>query len=290
MTIDTTRPRLFIPAPSLAQLPYGLLSVANEVTPNDPHAQLGVQYETLSGLSGALAGLDELGALQGTLSPTESFDSSTPAGSLPTIYTNPFLAYAGVQAHPVGHTPEELQARASAKLALAAGYLVEQALWSGSASSNDHLNAASTTDLTPTAGTATNIDLGIGLLEQWIGENVGAQGSIHAGRILGGSLWNQVHAQGTRMLTTLGTPVAFGSGYDGSGPSGATKATPDAGTTWLYATGPVTVVRSEVGYTHVPPAQATSYANQAVLTTVYATEIISVGFESGVAAVLVNLT
>lgn len=287
MAIDTTRPRLSITAPTLSPLPFGLLSVANELTPSDVHAQLGVQYETLSGVVGSLAGLDAHGALSGTLSPNETFSGTTPAGVFPTIYTNPFLTYAGVQAHIVGHTIEEIQDRATAKLALNAGRLIEKALWSGTASSNDQLNAATTTVLNPTPGTAVPIQYGLGLLENWLGNIVGAQGLLHAPRTASGSLWNLVHVAGNRQLSVLGTAVSFGAGYDGTGPTGATNAAPAAGTTWLYASGPVTVVRSQVGYSTVPPAQKTDLSHN--LATVYATEIVSVAFESGAAAVLVTL-
>lgn len=51
---------------------------------------------------------------------------------------------------------------------------------------------------------------------------------------------NLIFADGQRLRTVaMGTPVVAGSGYPGAGPEG--EDAPEAGTTWLYATGPVRV-------------------------------------------------
>jgi hypothetical protein len=49
--------------------------------------------------------------------------------------------------------------------------------------------------------------------------------------------------KGPRLLTPLGSVVVAAPGYPGTSPAGAT---PTAGTTWLYATGSVKMLQSEV--------------------------------------------
>lgn len=283
MAIDTTRPRLFVPAPTPAPLPYGLLSVADERTPTDPHAQLGVQFEPLHGLTGGIATINADGTQSGSLS-AEDFTVEDTAlglpynGTFPTVYTNPFLIFAGVTAKPIGHTVEELQDRATAKLAMGAQYWIEQGLWVGS-SGGHHLAASTTTTLG--GGSPVTVQQGIGLLEEWIGNQLGAQGVIHASRKCGPALWNEVRATGNKLMTAVaGTPVALGTGYRNTAPGDAAANT-NVG--WLYATGPVVVHRSDVQLREVPSGQKTTL-NQNI-TTVYATEIVSVGFAPGTSQV-----
>jgi hypothetical protein len=71
-------------------------------------------------------------------------------------------------------------------------------------------------------------------LEKWIGQVYGSLGAIHADRGAV-SLWatnGAVKGSGSRLLTTVGTPVSAGGGYPGTSPAGAD---PAAGETWVFA-------------------------------------------------------
>lgn len=105
----------------------------------------------------------------------------------------------------------------------------------------DVLNAG--TDLTPTAGTAvTDPRLAAGILEQWFGEQFGGRPVLHTSR-LGANLLQDIleHSAGYKMHTAQGSPLAYGSGYTAAGPAAA-----GPGQAWVYVTGDVEFLRSEV--------------------------------------------
>lgn len=75
------------------------------------------------------------------------------------------------------------------------------------------------------------------------GCGAGSRGIIHAPAMLG-ELWAQelLTEDGPRLRTKgRGDWVVVGSGYPGTGPVGAAAADPPAGSTWAFASGPVTV-------------------------------------------------
>lgn len=276
----TARPRVTVAAPTLSPLPFGLLSVAAEA-PRDEHALFGVQYEPVSGVIGGVVGLDLNLAPTGTLTP----EHVEVDGTLPTIFTEPFLIHAVVTGHfaPNSLSIGELQDRAGTKLALSASRWIERGLYTG-ASGGAALAAAGTATL---AASPVAPWVGIGLLEGWIADTVGAQGVIHAPRLAVASLThNQLtDTAGPRLLTRdLDTPIAAGAGYLNTAPGGAAAA---AGVAWLYATGPVLVNRSETLLRVTPDGAKADLVHGSA--TAYATEVVSVGFEAGVVAVPITL-
>lgn len=277
----TFRPRPTVSAPTLSPLPFGLLTVAAEEHRADEHAQFGVQYEPASGVTGGVVGLDVYQVPTGAMTPeTVEVD-----GRWPTIFTDPFLIYDVVTGHfaPNSITIGELQARANAKLALNASRWIERGLHTAPAG-YACLSAAGTTTL---GGGAVSASVGIGLLEQWIADTVGAQGVIHAPRLAISALTSRqlTDTTGPRLQTRdLDTPIAAGAGYLNTGPGAVSAA---AGTAWLYATGPVLVNRAQPQLRAVPDGQKADLVHGAA--TAYATEVVSVGFEAGAAAVLISL-
>lgn len=188
--------------------------------------------------------------------------------------------------HPLGLGIAELADLARAGLALQESSAVEAAYWTGKAADGTATAApALATGATTLTTAAVSLGYGLGLLEEWIGQHTGAQGVVHAPRHLVGSLTSlQVRRDGGKLRTLVDTPVAAGTGYPGTGPDGSRA----AGTTWLYATGPVQAIRGPVQDWPADPRMAMDRATDH--TAVHATRLVSVGHAVGVAAVQITLT
>ena len=128
---------------------------------------------------------------------------------------------------------------------------IEKELWAGAirigeSHDNKALVDASATILN--SGTALSARRAIALLEHTIGTNspAGEQGVIHMTRDIAALLASDgalfYHAAEKDHLQTVGgTPIVIGSGYPGTGPTGATGAAASAINKWMYATGTVKV-------------------------------------------------
>ena len=128
---------------------------------------------------------------------------------------------------------------------------IETELWAGAirigeSHDNKALVDASATILN--SGTALSARRAIALLEHTIGTNspAGEQGVIHMTRDIAALLASDgalfYHAAEKDHLQTVGgTPIVIGSGYPGTGPTGATGAAASAINKWMYATGTVKV-------------------------------------------------
>jgi hypothetical protein len=98
--------------------------------------------------------------------------------------------------------------------------------------------------ITPLAAGAVSPSVGLALLENAIGETA-QQGVIHADPATV-SAWSKeflVFHEGGDLLTVNDTPVAAGAGYIGIHP--VDRGGPGANQAWVFATGPIQVVRSE---------------------------------------------
>jgi hypothetical protein len=268
------QPRPTVPGPTPTPLGYGLLPCAAEVLRADSKARYGVQFEPITGTTGGVATITD-GVGRGTLTP-ETFDDTD--GQLPLVETDPFLIYAGVEARLVGRIQTEaggeLEARARTKLGLTAGRWIERGFQPQLLAAAVHPEISSNTAVDP--------DIALGLLEEWMADVVGALGVIHIPRRGIGVFGKHVAPSGTRQQTKLGQPVAFGTGYRNLAPGGGAAA---AGTVWVWATGPVQVNRSGIEPLGSGAEAMTLRQNS---TTVYATEVVSVGYEAGAVAVPVK--
>ena len=128
---------------------------------------------------------------------------------------------------------------------------IETELWAGAIRSGESHDNKALVDASATilnSGTALSARRAIALLEHTIGTNspAGEQGVIHMTRDIAALLASDgalfYHAAEKDHLQTVGgTPIVIGSGYPGTGPTGATGAAASAINKWMYATGTVKV-------------------------------------------------
>lgn len=249
----------YVKPPAFTPLPYGLMSVAQLVTDDVDrvHWRNGVQFQPDV--------CDESAVTLAQCPVVTGFTKEATSDGLPAKGSQAFTAYASIACSPVGNFWEEAEARVTAALTNGEARAVERIFWTGDVDvpSGDtvypHLaaNAAVYDDtdqvlLQPAATTivtgAVDVVEGLGLLESRLADCYGGVGVIHAPRevLAHFSANHLVEKSGQQIRTWGGTPIAFGAGYPGTSPAGAT---PTTGTTWLYATGAVTVRKSEITIT-----------------------------------------
>jgi len=121
--------------------------------------------------------------------------------------------------------------------------------------------------LTPGSGVLSLVDA-LGWLEGELGMQLGPQGLIHAARYLAPSFAAAWQTQlsgppgssgGVSRSTTVGTKYVFGAGYPALGPDGQP---PAAGTSWIYASGPIVIRRGPVITTEVFGGAAATPTNK----------------------------
>lgn len=242
-------PALSADAPPVdAATPAGLFTVARIIQGADLPAdgngtrwEAGVQYqvETCADVSGWAE----------TCPPVDPVDKTFDL-RFPTITGTPFVAYLGVDCPLVGYTLDEFETAVRNGFLANEQRLVEEAFWSGKFGNSPSLAGTLATpsdciDLTPAAGALTIVG-GVSALEDYLGANYGGIGILHSPRGVApfAARDQQIERNGSRLTTTLGTRWAFGGGYTiNTGPNGGVA---PVGEAWLYATGAVTIYRSEV--------------------------------------------
>lgn len=257
--------RLVIEPPQFTPSPYGLLTVATDVTAivGDSHWQAGVTWRSLC--ANGAATFDECLAVTGTGElPAPAPKEAT--GEYQFRGATPFTVYSRLDCSPVGSWNTIVNDARDA-LTRTEGWVVERAFWTGIAADRDaaapvvvHPHLAADTELldpnsdepevilqpaaTEVLETAVDIVTGLGALEQALGNCYQGVGVIHVPVNLLPQLvaWNLVTLRNGRYITDNGHLVAAGAGYDGSAPDG----TPANATTWMYATGAVFYLRSDV--------------------------------------------
>jgi hypothetical protein len=144
---------------------------------------------------------------------------------------------------------------------------VERELWTGAIAlasghfDSRYLASAGATDITPASGSMSP-ERAVAALEWALGQCGTGEGVIHATRDVASLLPRTIMnvEPNARLYTMLGTPIIPGSGYTGDGPAAGVPAIPvpvpapgvigaaPSASTWLYATGPVTVHLGAVEY------------------------------------------
>lgn len=227
--------REIIPAQPLEVAPYGLLGLVDPVSMVSDRWVGGFVRESF-GCTATVQLLDVCGG-------AAPVTVITPAGDPNQDYT-PFGVEAFDECSTFGYTERDSQTRALDALEACTGKAIETEFWTGalananSYTSNRYLASASAQNVTPGAGPI-KIRYGLALLERALGDaGCGTRGTIHATRDVASALGAR-DVDG-HLETQLGNYIVAGTGYTGHGPDGTQPATG----TWMYATGPVSVMLS----------------------------------------------
>lgn len=258
-----------------------LISSAEVLSETDDRWEAGVRYEPeVCGNTGT-----------GVYAACETSNVTADAGSGITTL-EPFVIWAGDSCMPQGN--RDWQGRARRKLAACESYIIETELWRGDINrvqnwSNPYLASP---DATLIGSSPVDPTAALACLEQAIGDcNCGSSGMIHASRQLT-TYWSAaslITPENNRLVTTLGTVVVPGAGYDGSGPAPTHDDEPaDAGASiWAYATSPVHL---RLGGVQVLPGDLAQSLDRTTNTAFYwAQRIVIAGFDCCHYAIEVDL-
>lgn len=225
---------VYIEAPSVAPAAGGLYAVANILEGNPHVGASGFQYLTEN--CGVASSLDDPTCLTAAERAEKTFSETVVVES-----TDPFAVYKGVECVDLH---EDDSGWAERGLELTEHIAVEQRVM-------EELLAGAT-DITPVPGTAVPVRLGVALLEGIAAANYGGVPVLHMARstaTIGFSERVLEHDSDFTVTTMQGALVANGGGYEANlSPAGVPAA---AGEAWIYVTGAVTVVRTDVVTTRV---------------------------------------
>lgn len=197
----------------------------------------------------------------------------------------PFTVYGHFASGVGGWSMEDAQRLANEHLLAREEARVEQALWTGDLGNSPKLQGAPST--TTVMGTAGDAVLALALLENYIAVTYGSMGVIHMSRLAATILLEHdvLTISGGRLTTKLGTAVAAGTGYPGTGPSGQAAA---AGTAWIFATPMLFGYRSEIFTSSATPGDLFDRRQNNI--TAIAERTYLLGFDPvGVGAALITL-
>lgn len=279
---------LQVPSPKIVGREFGLLSVIEPYTPEDVHWEGGITWD------------DDL---CNDIHTTIGFCPIPVTGSTPKIAdrdfqsccADPFIVYGSYECPPVGKTANEAFDIAKNRLSINEGFAVENVFWTGITESGDVVNpslafgndtcGSSPIDLTPSGGPV-GVVASIAVLESALGDCSPGNGVIHANYGIASFLTNSrlIYPDGKSWVTVTGQKLSLGTGYPGTGPS---NVAPTDGATWLFATGPVLVVRSGVFLT--PERYIEAFDHTLNNVTVYAERVYSVGWSCCLFAIQVLL-
>lgn len=265
-------PRQVVDAPTFTPAPYGLFSVVQTPSVSDPHWQNGVTWTSYCPEGMGAATYDECIAVTGSGGPPPEPSAKTDNVEHVIRGATPFTPYVRFDCSTVGN--EEAVQVATDTLNRTEMWQVERAFWTGVVdgrtlafphlAANAEVHDANAVLLQTVASpvvtgtTAQDVTTALGQLEQALADCYGGQGVIHVPPKLLPTLdahqlirvtnaRNVGSGRYDRQLQTLnGNLVAVGAGYPGTSPAGVAPATDS---TWIYATGAITMRRGNVKVT-----------------------------------------
>lgn len=264
--------RALIEPPGFAPLQYGLLSAANDRTPEAAGArwEAGVTWQSHCPAAGSSYDpcltviRDDVDPEQTSTDPPPAPADKTPTSELFLRGATPFATYARFDCSPVGSwndaravgLGEQALARSEARQVeqiFATGMLLDESALDvevvfphlqADTPLLDDTGAVLQTVATVLSTDPLDVVEAVGTLESALGGCYGGQGVLHVPASLGASLAaeNLLTRQGAVLRSPANHLVALGAGYPGDSPQGADS----AGFTWIYATGAVFYYRSPV--------------------------------------------
>jgi hypothetical protein len=257
--------RQIVDGPAHQPLPYGLWDAAEQRDPGDPHWQQGVTYVERCGGGGTTyadcIAVTGTGGVVPSDNLAENVDQEWRGAT-------PFTVYAEFDCSLVGLA--DATTVATDALARVESWQVSNAFWTGTAGTaggtgqttvyphlaentelDDPSGAVLQTAVSPTV--TGDAAVALGAVEQALAACYNGRGLIHIApaALPTFEYFDLVQRDGDALYTPAGNRVVVGSGYTGSSPAGAA---PAAGTSWIYATGPVFGYRSAVQFRDMPEA------------------------------------
>ena len=241
--------RKTVPGPTVTPESATLLDYIQWVDDPDPHWRNGITYEEICAGASSTFDLCVSSPIVTGANPTKSDN-----GGRGWRGATPFTVYTEVDCSPVGFWDDSERILAEA-LRRYEHLQVEEVFSTGvvagvanimmphlSANAvildpSDSLITLQTAASVPVTGSVDVVE-GLGIIEQSIADCLGGQGTIHVTLAVFEDLVNAllIFQRNGLWYTAKGNFVVPGSGYTGNSPAGAA---PAAGTSWMYATGPV---------------------------------------------------
>lgn len=239
MTTPLTPP-FYVEPPAQPVASYGLFSAANGPQVLEQHAfGGGVQYQpdscTVDHVYPSVCGYGAIAV------PTKTLDGVEPA-----IFAPPFRVYAGLACGSQTYDFAWMTERVRRRLVAGEQTAVESQFWGLGTTADfpSYLHTASAITVTTLAAT-TGVVAALALLEQQLASCYGHPGIIHARPRMAAYMAAQhllARWENGVWKTHRGNTVVFGDGYSGLGPG---NDPPTSTTEWMYATGRVSIWRSD---------------------------------------------
>jgi hypothetical protein len=225
----------------------------------DPHWQNGVTYPTFCRNQQGDTTYDESIAVTGTGGPPPPPPPKTNNIDKQFRGATPFTTYVEFDCAPVGN--EDAMKQTLDALSHVESWQAERALWTGVSGQQEVVfpHLAGNTELLDSQNiilqtaavvvtgsvTALHVVEALGALEGRLADCSNGVGIIHIPQFALPifDAYGLVRTNGPTLKTLNGNKVVVGAGYPGTSPSGAA---PAAGTSWVYATGPIFEYRGEI--------------------------------------------
>lgn len=279
---------LVVRSPECHQPPkFGLLSAVTPIQVSDEHWMAsGIEWEDFLCSDGTISFLDFCDPVTGIIKPADR--------NINFCHADPFLALGSYTCSTGGRPAGEAFEIARQRLLTWEGRQIERTLWTG-ITENGTLNPSfafgndtcgfEPIDISP-AGALDPVTA-IALLEESLGDLVACGGMIHVPFGLASYLADHhlLVRDDDAYFTPTGFRVVLGHGYPGSGPANAPAT---AGETWIFATGPIVLARSNV--IMVPNELPEAVDRLINNVTVRAERFYSIGWSCDLLAIRVTLT
>lgn len=266
---------------------YGLLATAAPINNIDDHWMAsGIEWEDFLCTPGVTGFIDNCPPATGFTKPAERNNLF--------CHSDPFVVVGSYDCSTGGRPINEAFEIARQRLLSWEGRAVEEILWTG-VGANGPVNPSfafgnDTCDILPVdlaPGGSVDAVSAIAQLENALGDAIPCEGVLHvpygfAAYLIDHRLLERV---GDEYFTPTGYRVILGQGYTGTGPAGVL---PDPGTTWLFGTGPLLLVRSNIMMVPEQVNESVNRMNNDV--TVRAERFYAVGFSCALFAIRVNLS
>lgn len=240
-------PKAVIAGPDWAPLPYGLFSTFTFRDAGDGRWETGGTFETeaCSPIGGVPAWTP--------YDPGEDPEDPAPNPNVKDLTREDgehgeavaFTVYGHKRIDVVSTSFAEAQVQAQARLLRGEEKRVEQALWTGDLGNSPSLAGPGATPAKPLGTTATAPAQAVAVLEDWLADVVGSLGVLHMSRWAASHLLEKgiAEVRNGRLYTLMGTPIAAGSGYPGTGEGVSVSGYAQQ---WIFATPTIFGYRSEV--------------------------------------------